>query len=73
MGLQFGYQCWCGSKGDEEQHTKYGPGTCDYPCLGDEDEFCGESAAAAEELLIFGDVSELDDTLVVKLYVRIIR
>ncbi|CAN0028972.1 unnamed protein product [Pylaiella littoralis] len=41
MGLQFGYQCWCGSKGDEEQHTKYGPGTCDYPCLGDEDEFCG--------------------------------
>lgn len=45
MGLQYGGECWCGSLGDEEQHTQYGNGTCNKPCSGDSSEICGTSNA----------------------------
>ncbi|CAM9138702.1 unnamed protein product [Ectocarpus fasciculatus] len=41
MGLQFGRECYCGTEEEEKRHMQYGPGTCDYPCKGDESLMCG--------------------------------
>jgi len=38
-GTQWGSECWCGA-GDSAYDT-YGPGTCDYPCSGDDSQTCG--------------------------------
>ncbi|CAN0000300.1 unnamed protein product, partial [Hapterophycus canaliculatus] len=42
MGLQFGYECYCGSSSDARRDTKFGPGVCDFSCMGDENSLCGE-------------------------------
>ncbi|CAM9466102.1 unnamed protein product [Ascophyllum nodosum] len=40
FGTQYGNECWCGwSHGEDVE--RHGSGTCDYPCLGDEDQTCG--------------------------------
>lgn len=41
MGLQFGYECYCGSMSDAQQDTQFGPGVCDASCMGDESATCG--------------------------------
>ncbi|CAN0332005.1 unnamed protein product, partial [Scytosiphon promiscuus] len=43
MGLQFGYECYCGSMSDAEQDTQFGSADCDITCMGDESSTCGES------------------------------
>ncbi|CAM9289939.1 unnamed protein product, partial [Scytosiphon promiscuus] len=41
MGLQFGYECYCGSMSDAEQDTQFGASDCDITCMGDESSTCG--------------------------------
>ena len=52
MGVQHGDECWCGSLGDEEKHTQYGEGKCDFPCAGDPSEICGTSFLDERLLII---------------------
>lgn len=42
MGLQFGYECWCGFQ-PEAVFTINGIGTCDTYCAGDSLVTCGKS------------------------------
>ncbi len=38
-GTQWGSECWCGA--EDSAYDTYGPGTCDYPCSGDDSQICG--------------------------------
>lgn len=51
MGLQFGYECWCGFQ-PEAVFTNNGIGTCDSYCAGDSLMTCGRSANPIPEAAV---------------------
>ncbi|CAM9138778.1 unnamed protein product [Ectocarpus fasciculatus] len=58
MGLQFGRECYCGTEEEEKRHMQYGPGTCDYPCKGDDNLVCGGHWSF--DLYFIGDTEAAD-------------
>ena len=56
-GTQYGFECWCGS---DDEFDRHGPGVCDIPCVGNEDEVCGGDFAIS----VYPNEGAIDDTTV---------
>eukprot|EP00752_Nemacystus_decipiens_P006569 g5915.t1 len=60
MATQFGIECWCSDKEEEElDHDRHGDAECDYKCGGNELEYCGGHDAF--NLYSLEDVNGIDE------------